>query len=122
MSIVQPDLNDRITEMINNTWNPKTNDNYAQDLSYLINNTLSTHWKDKKDELDANICNRLEIIDEYKKVSILLDYLRNWDKEDVMKKYNWSEYEAKYNKKMVFDKLEKRKKDLALKLGDIFEE
>lgn len=122
MEIANIDLNKQISEMITNVWNPKVNDNYAEDLSNLITITISTNWKEVKEYLPENIEERLKIIAEYKKTVAILEYLRDWDKEEVMKKYNWSEHEAKYNKKLVFDKLEEKKKRLAKQLGDVFEE
>ena len=122
MDLTNINLNTKISELITNTWNPKTNENYAEDLNNLLDITLTTNWKDIKDKLPDNIQERLKIISEYKKTVAVLEYLRDWDKEEVMKKYNWSEHEAKYNKKLVFDKLEERKKKLASMLGDNFEE
>ena len=122
MHLTNISLKDKINKMISDIWNPKTNENYAKDLSNLIDITLANNWKELGEEFSKNIKKRLSIIDEYKKTVTILEYLRNWDKEEVMKKYNWSEHEAKYNKKLVFDKLEEKKKALAILLGDKFEE
>lgn len=122
MHLTNISLKDKINKMISDIWNPKTNENYAKDLSNLIDITLTNNWKELGEEFSNNIKKRLSIIDEYKKTVTILEYLRNWDKKEVMKKYNWSEHEAKYNKKLVFDKLEEKKKALAILLGDKFEE
>lgn len=111
----------KITEMLENVWNPHINIEYANVLNNLIENTFTTHWKERQNELPDDIKNRLELIDEYIKTDQVLEYLRNYDKEELMKKYGWREHEAKYNKKLIFQRLENKKEELALLLGDILQ-
>lgn len=102
----------KIKELIDNTWDPKKNHEYVNTLKNMIINTLGTHWKSRKNELSENLIKKLEMVNEYNEIDEILEYIRNWDKEDIMKKYGWKEHEAKYNKKLIFDRLENKKQEL----------
>ena len=89
----------------------------AENLKELIINTFNTN---NQKDLPESVIERLDLITDYNRTVAILEYLRDFDKEKVMEMYNWTEHEAKYNKKIIFDKLEERKKELSKLLGDNF--